>query len=220
MKNNKIRVLVAAMILALTTASVIGCTPANTSTNTEQKQEKQKEGENTETNSSTSDEKDSKNSSENNVEKTVENKDASKDKNVVMVDKKKEEKSSSKKAIIIYYTYDINTEALNENKTYADEVSVGNVIKELVNNKVLQSGTAVNTAKVTNINGVRTLVVDVNSKFINFNQGSSAEMLSLRSFANSLIKTFHVSQVKLTVDGANYSGGHIALKDGQYLKFK
>ena len=127
---------------------------------------------------------------------------------------------NTKQAKIIYYTFDINTEKLTENTKEVDEVSVGNIVKAMIENNMLQKGVEVNSAKVTEIDGVRTLVVDMNDKFINFNQGSTAESLTLRCFANSLVKTFKVEQVKLTVDGQNYSSGHIALKDGEYLKYQ
>lgn len=149
------------------------------------------------------------------------NKDDQADKN--KTDKGKDEdkgNKNTKQAKIIYYTFDINTEKLTENTKEVDEVSVGNIVKAMIENNMLQKGVEVNSAKVTEIDGVRTLVVDMNDKFINFNQGSTAESLTLRCFANSLVKTFKVEQVKLTVDGQNYSSGHIALKDGEYLKYQ
>ena len=135
-------------------------------------------------------------------------------------EKNSKDTSKAKQAKIVYYTYDINTEKLSENTRSVDEVSVGNIVRALIENKVLQSGTEVNSAKVTDLDGVRTLVVDMNDKFVNFDQGATSESLSLRCFANSVVKTFKVDQVKLSVNGKNYSGGHIALKDGEYLKFK
>ena len=143
--------------------------------------------------------------------------------NIAKTDKGKDEdkgNKNTKQAKIIYYTFDINTEKLTENTKEVDEVSVGNIVKAMIENNMLQKGVEVNSAKVTEIDGVRTLVVDMNDKFINFNQGSTAESLTLRCFANSLVKTFKVEQVKLTVDGQNYSSGHIALKDGEYLKYQ
>lgn len=140
---------------------------------------------------------------------------------VKKIDKKNNKNTKNvKQAKIVYYTFDINTEKLTENTKQVDEVSVGNIVKAMVEKKMLQAGTEVKTAKVTEINGVKTLVVDMNDKFVNFDQGSTSESLTLRCFANSLVKTFKVEQVKLSVDGQNYSGGHIALKDGEYLKYK
>lgn len=203
--NKKIKGLLMVGILIASTISMSGCT---TSANNSSEQKTQTE---------------EKNTNEGSESKNSENKDASKN----ATDKEKEStqnneanKTESGNAEIIYYTYDINTEKLTEHKQKADEVSVGNVIKALISEKVLQKGTDVNKAKVETVDGVRTLIVDVNDKFINFDLGSSAETLMLRSFTNSLIKTFKVEQVKLTVDGKSYSSGHIVIKDGEYLKFK
>ena len=131
-----------------------------------------------------------------------------------------DKKNNQKQNNIIYYTFDINTEKLTENTRSVDSISVGNIVKAMIDSKILPEGTEVKSAKVTDIGGTRTIVVDMNEKFVNFNQGSTSESLTLRAFANSLIKTFKVKQVKLSVDGENYSGGHIALKDGEYLKYK
>lgn len=131
-----------------------------------------------------------------------------------------DKKNNQKQNKIIYYTFDINTEKLTENTRSVDVISVSNIVKAMIDNKILPEGTEVKSAKVDDIDGTRTIVVDMNEKFVNFNQGSTSESLTLRAFANSLIKTFKVKQVKLSVDGENYSGGHIALKDGEYLKYK
>lgn len=207
--NKKIKGLLMVGIFIASTISMAGCT---TSANNSSEQKTQTE---------------EKNTNESSESKNSENNDASKEASKDATDKEKEStqnneanKTESGKAEITYYTYDINTEKLTEHKQKADEVSVGNVIKALISEKVLQKGTDVNKAKVETVDGVRTLIVDVNDKFINFDLGSSAETLMLRSFTNSLIKTFKVEQVKLTVDGKSYSSGHIVIKDGEYLKFK
>lgn len=150
-----------------------------------------------------------------------ENEDKQKDKE--SKEKKPEDKNSQtdkKMAEITYYTYDINSEELTEHKKKVDDLSVGNIIKELIKENVLQEGTDVNKAKVEEIDGVRTLIVDVNGKFVNSQLGSTAESLMLQSFTNSVIKTFKVKQVKLTVDGKNYSSGHIFIEDDEYLTYK
>ncbi len=145
------------------------------------------------------------------------------DKDKESKERKSEDKNSQtdKKTVeITYYTYDINSEELTEHKKKVDDLSVGNIIKELIKENVLQEGTDVNKAKVEEIDGVRTLIVDVNGKFVNSQLGSTAESLMLQSFTNSVIKTFKVKQVKLTVDGKNYSSGHIYIEDNEYLTYK
>ncbi|MBC2576671.1 GerMN domain-containing protein [Peptostreptococcus canis] len=157
------------------------------------------------------------------VETDNKNSNDNEDKDKESKERKSEDKNSQtdKKTVeITYYTYDINSEELTEHKKKVDDLSVGNIIKELIKENVLQEGTDVNKAKVEEIDGVRTLIVDVNGKFVNSQLGSTAESLMLQSFTNSVIKTFKVKQVKLTVDGKNYSSGHIYIEDNEYLTYK
>ena len=194
--GKKLKFLLAAGLICISTISMAGCNNSANETDkkdtqTEQKSEDNKEKDNT-TSSATQEED----------EKETSSKDKKADKDIV------------------YYTYDINTEKLTEHTKKYDEISVANVIDALVSSNVLQKGTEVKTAKVEEVDSVRTLIVDVNDKFVNFNQGSTQESLQLQCFTNSLIKTFKVKQVLLTVEGNPYSGGHIALNKGEMLKFK
>lgn len=159
---------------------------------------------------------------ENNIEKNESNKADNIDNSKVDSENKSDNKNDQKsgEVDILYYTYDINTEDLKENKTKVKELTVENIVNELIKQGVLQEGTSVNKAKVEYIDDVKTLSVDMNNKFINFDLGSSAETLMLQAFTNSLIKSFNVNQLNLTIDGENYSSGHIVLDDGQFLKFK
>jgi len=133
---------------------------------------------------------------------------------------KESKKTTTDLKEITYYTYDINTEKMTAHTKMVGEISVTNIVKELGSNGVIPSKTSVNTAKVKQENGVRTLYVDLTSDFVNFDQGASSESLSLQAFANSVIKSFKVDQVKLTIDGSNYSGGHIAHNDDDFMTFK
>ena len=198
--NRKLKFLLAAGLIVVSTFTLAGC---NNDSDKAAKQSTQSEQQ-------TEENKDSKD------ENSTEDKNNDKEKK----DTQKKDEDTSKKYTITYYTYDVDTEKLTEHTKDYDEVSVGNVIDALVSEGVLQKGTAVNTAKVEERDGVRTLVTDVNSKFVNFDQGSTQEMLQLQSFADSLIKTFKVKQVLLTVDGKPYSGGHMAFNEGEMLTFK
>ena len=133
---------------------------------------------------------------------------------------KEPEKTTTDLKEITYYTYDINTEQMTAHTKMVGEISVTNIVKELSSKGIIPSKTSVNTAKVKEENGVRTLYVDLTSDFVNFDQGASSETLSLQAFANSVIKSFNVDRMKLTIDGANYSGGHIAHNDNDFMTFK
>ncbi|WP_101773890.1 GerMN domain-containing protein [Peptostreptococcus faecalis] len=193
--NSKSKALLASGLLIIST-SLAGCSNTQQEPAKQETQQEQTKNEETQQN-------------ENVEQKENENKDNSTSNN-----------TDKKQAEITYYTFDINSEKMTPHTKKVDEVSVGNIITELVKEKVLPEGTKVNTAKVNEVDGVRIISVDVNSNFINFDQGSSSELLTLQAFANSLIKSFHVEKVKLTVDGKNYSSGHIVLEEGEYLNFK
>ncbi len=207
--NKKLKIFLATGLIAASTFTLVGCV------NNSDKAVKQ---------NSKNEEQVGKQEDSKEENKDTENKDKDKDKDSKKEDPKKNndaknEDSSGKKSIT-YYTYDVDSEKLKEHTKPSGEISVGNVIDALVNEGILQKGTKVNKAKVEEMNGVRTLVVDVNSKFVNFDQGSTQELLQLKSFADSLMKTFKVKQVLLTVEGKPYSGGHIAFNEGEMLTFK
>ncbi len=199
--NKKIKLLLATSLIAASTLSLVAC--KNNTQSTKENSQKQEEVQKTE-------------DSQKDINTTEEkNKDSQKE-----TSEKNKNEDTSKKKLITYYTYDVDKEKLAEHTKSVDEISVENVINSLIDEGVLQKGTKVNTAKVEEKNGVRTLIVDVNDKFVNFNQGSTQETLQLRSFTNSLIKTFKVKQILLTVDGKPYSGGHIAFNKDEMLTFK
>lgn len=199
----KRKLILATLLISLSSFGLYGCTSSGSTKPEEPKTEDSQ-------NKEEKVESESKDSSVKNEEPKSENEKT----------ENKEVASKKKTFSIVYYTYDINTEKTTAHTTKADDLTVGNIVKELIANNVLPKGTEVNRAKVEEIDGVKTISVDMNSNFVNTSLGSSAEALTLQSFANSLIDTFGVKQVKLTVDGKNYSGGHIALDDGQYIQYK
>lgn len=149
-----------------------------------------------------------------------EDKDNAKEKDSESKDAKDNNTSASKKQKLIYYTYNLDTEKLTSHEREVKELTVDSIVKELIQAGVLQKDTKVKTFKVEEKNNVKTLVVDMSEDFINFNQGSSAELLQLQCFANSLIKSFNAKNVKLTVEGEPYSSGHIQMEEGDLLEFK
>ncbi|WAW14902.1 GerMN domain-containing protein [Peptostreptococcus equinus] len=209
MINRKLfKVLLYVGILSISTMGLSACTSS-----------KESSSKNEQTQNQESTNKDSKKDEEKSSS-DIDTSSATKKEDNAYKENKEDTKSISKKTSIIYYTIDKNAENLIEKRMSVDEVSVGNITRAMIKEGVLQKGTDVNKAKVKDIDGIRTLVVDMNSKFINPNQGSGTESLMLRAFANSMIKSFHVKQVKLTVDGEPYSGGHIILNDNQFLTYK
>ena len=116
------------------------------------------------------------------------------------------------------YTYN----CIDDKMTYHDEnikVTNGALVKAIVNalktEKVkdtltLSSNVTVNSAKLEN----DILSVDFGDNFINtMNLGSTSELMLLKSLVNSLGYNFNVSKVYITVNGENYSSGHILKTD-------
>lgn len=203
--NKKFKIFLATGLIAVSTLTLVACNDnsdkaAKQSTQSEQQTDAQEDTK-----------KDDKKTEDKKTDSNAKKEDSNNK------DDKKENTSNDKKSIT-YYTYNSENEKLTEHTKAADDISVANVIDALVDEGILQEGTKVNKAKVEEVDGVRTLVVDVNDKFVNFDQGSTQEMLQLKSFADSLIKTFKVKQVLLTVEGKPYSGGHMAFNEGEMLK--
>lgn len=207
--NKRIKMLLAAGLLVFSTFTMSACTSKSSNktdnkTQTEQKADSEKK----------TDEKKSKDSKEKEDSK-LDTKNKDNNSNIIS-----DKKAGEGKDEITYYTYDIDKDEMVSHSKKQKDISVENIVNELVESKVLQEGTKVNKAQVEEKDGIKTLSVDMNQSFVDFNQGSSEEMAQLQGFANSLIKSFNVDQVLLTVEGSPYSGGHVALNEGEVLKYK
>ena len=130
----------------------------------------------------------------------------------------KKDKKANKK--IIFYTYDINTEKLTMHEKKVKKLTAKAVVDALIESNILPKGTEVNKARIEEKDGIKSMYIDVNEKFVNPNQGSTAEMLQLQCFTNSLIKSFGLNNIKLSVQGGGYSSGHIQLQENETLEFK
>lgn len=209
--NKKVKMLLATGLLVFSTFTMSACTSktsseSNNKTQTEQKAEKEKKTDESESKEKVKEKEKESDTPESDKE----------NKNNIISDKK----AGEGKEEIIYYTYDIDKDEMVSHNKKQKDISVESIVNELVDSNVLQEGTKVNKAQVEDKDGIKTLVVDMNQNFVDFNQGSSEEMSQLQGFANSLIKSFNVDQVLLTVEGKPYSGGHIALNEGEMLKYK
>lgn len=123
-------------------------------------------------------------------------------------------KSDIKIKSVRLYTYN----CIDDKMTYYNEdvkVQDGALVKAIVNalktekdsnTLTLSPKVIVNKAKLEN----DSLTVDFGDNFINtMNLGSTSELMLLKSLVNSLGYNFGVSKVYITVNGANYSSGHI-----------
>ncbi|NLK94479.1 MAG: GerMN domain-containing protein [Clostridiales bacterium] len=133
-----------------------------------------------------------------------------------------DKKSIVETKLIRIYFYD----GVNDVIYYKDEsveVTDGALVTAIINSlKVnrgdnyctLDSNIAVKSAKLDKEKD--TLTVNFGEKFVNnMNLGSGAESSVLTSVVNSLGYNFGVSKVYITVNGKEYSSGHIKLEEGE-----
>ncbi|MCL1935714.1 MAG: GerMN domain-containing protein [Defluviitaleaceae bacterium] len=60
--------------------------------------------------------------------------------------------------------------------------------------------------------------VDFAANFLDFNVGATAESMLLNSLANTFGLFYHVQNFHITINGENYSSGHILFGDGEYIE--
>lgn len=190
MKIKKLTSLAVALVLAF---AFVGCSKTDAGNSTEDK-----DNNTTQTQQESSDKE--------------EDKKDDKEENDKLASEETEEES------IVVYNYDLENEKLIENEVKAKKEDPKVVFEELKNLGVIPKDAKLNSFDVTEANGTKTGLLDVNSAFINNNLGSGAESLMLDAVAQTFIENFDVNQIQLTVDGKDYESGHIVLGEGDYLK--
>ena len=190
MKIKKLTSLAVALVLAF---AFVGCSKTDVGNSTEDK-----DNNTTQTQQESSDKE--------------EDKKDDKEENDKLASEETEEES------IVVYNYDLENEKLIENEVKAKKEDPKVVFEELKNLGVIPKDAKLNSFDVTEANGTKTGLLDVNSAFINNNLGSGAESLMLDAVAQTFIENFDVNQIQLTVDGKDYESGHIVLGEGDYLK--
>jgi len=133
-------------------------------------------------------------------------------------------KTKTEKSIRIYIYDGLEDKVFfkNESVEVTDGALVTAIINSLKKNRgenfcTLPSDLGVKSAKLDTANNK--ITINFGSKFVNnMNLGSSAESNVLKAIVNSIGYNFGVSNVYITVDGAEYSSGHIAMSDGESFK--
>ena len=69
------------------------------------------------------------------------------------------------------------------------------------------------------LNDDRIVEVDVSEEFEQMNAGSTGELFYIFNLVNTLSTYYGTTEVLLTVDGEPYTGGHMALSEGETLQF-
>lgn len=130
---------------------------------------------------------------------------------------------TSKKCRIFYYNtsddcYYYSDQQLNIiDKAVITSLTNALKIPPSENLLAVPSNVSVISAKLNSTDGI--LTVDLNSSYYDIltNVGSPGEAGALRSLAYTYGYYYGVSKIIITIDGDNYSGSHIAYKDGEYI---
>lgn len=120
-----------------------------------------------------------------------------------------------------YYVPNDNVDGLNK-ITLRGNIKENIEDPQYIIDTLISSGFVAENTKVNkfekNDNGIYTL--DLSKEFYDLKFGTSAETLLLDSIGNTFIEQFKLDKLKLTVDGENYSSGHILMEDTDYLTFE
>jgi spore germination protein GerM len=134
--------------------------------------------------------------------------------------------TKTEKAIRIYLYDGVNDKIFYKTETVevTDGALVTAIISSLKENRgenycTLPADLGVRNAKLDSKNDQ--ITVDFGEKFVNnMNLGSSAEIGVLQTIVNSIGYNFNVSKVYITVNGKNYSSGHIVKNAGEAFDVK
>lgn len=134
---------------------------------------------------------------------------------------KDENTTADKKSIMAsIYSYDINKPELIKNTAEIKELQPQLLIDELIKLKIAPEGTIVNNFNIETVDNLKTIYLDLNSNFVNYGLGSSAEISTLDCLANTFLENYDCNRLKLTINGNEYESGHLSFEENQYLEFK
>ena len=141
-------------------------------------------------------------------EKKDEEKEDKKEENIEMPDENKDTEVSKYKANI-YHSNDDATGFTSET-VEVDEITVDNIVKELVEKSVLTSDIKVNNFETVDLDGKQSINLDFNQAFDTFinGKGSTGEYYTVGSIVNTFLDAYSCEQIKITVEGATLETGH------------
>ena len=114
--------------------------------------------------------------------------------------------------IISIYSMNDDKTGLNQAMDAVDELTAEAIVDKLIEYGVLGDGTKV--LKYESADGTGTLDLSEVPK-----GGSAEEKLMLTALGNTFIENFELDQLKLLVNGKNYSGESIKQGDNDYLEY-
>lgn len=141
-------------------------------------------------------------------EKKDEEKEEKKEENIEMPDENKDTEVSKYKANI-YHSNDDATGFTSET-VEVDEITVDNIVKELVEKSVLTSDIKVNNFETVDLDGKQSINLDFNQAFDTFinGKGSTGEYYTVGSIVNTFLDAYSCEQIEITVEGGTLETGH------------
>ena len=146
---------------------------------------------------------------ESNKEKGDEEKEVKQEEKDTDTLEEKKDMEVSKYEINIYHSNDDATGFTSE-KVEVDEITVEDIVKELVEKSVLTSDIKVNNFETVDLDGKQSINLDFNQAFDTFinGKGSTGEYYTVGSIVNTFLDAYSCEQIKITVEGGTLETGH------------
>lgn len=146
---------------------------------------------------------------ESNKEKGDEEKEVKQEEKDTDTLEEKKDMEVSKYEINIYHSNDDATGFTSET-VEVDEITVEDIVKELVEKSVLTSDIKVNNFETVNVDGKQSINLDFNQAFDTFinGKGSTGEYYTVGSIVNTFLDAYSCEQIKITVEGGTLETGH------------
>jgi hypothetical protein len=146
---------------------------------------------------------------ESNKEKGDEEKEVKQEEKDTDTLEEKKDMEVSKYEINIYHSNDDATGFTSET-VEVDEITVDNIVKELVEKSVLTSDIKVNNFETVDLDGKQSINLDFNQAFDTFinGKGSTGEYYTVGSIVNTFLDAYSCEQIKITVEGGTLETGH------------
>lgn len=146
---------------------------------------------------------------ESNKEKGDEEKEVKQEEKDTDTLEEKKDMEVSKYEINIYHSNDDATGFTSETVD-VDEITVEDIVKELVEKSVLTSDIKVNNFETVNVDGKQSINLDFNQAFDTFinGKGSTGEYYTIGSIVNTFLDAYSCERIKITVEGGTLETGH------------
>lgn len=120
-----------------------------------------------------------------------------------------EEPSAQTEAVVIYSSNE-NADGFVTEEVETSELTAQWLLDQLAARGVISADVQALSCKETDVDGVKSLDLDLNQAFATFMQssGSTGEYISLGSLCNTFLDAYGCEQIRITVEGGTLSTGH------------